>query len=156
MDPVTGLSLGRIAIGTGALIDPDATARLFGLDPETNPQLRAMSRMFGAREVALGAVTLVARGRLRRNLVLVGIAVDGADALTGALELGEDAVPRSAAGVLSAVALGAVGSGVASLARGRRAAKAAAAAESGRAAKAARKARKAAKAAKAVKVAKAA
>lgn len=119
MDPVTGLSLGRIVIGVGALADPEATARLFGLDPETNPQLTLVNRMFGAREVALGAVTLVARGALRRNLVIVGMAVDGADLTAGALELRRDAVPRSAAGLLAAVAAGAVGSGVASLARGR-------------------------------------
>ena len=119
MDPVTGLSLGRIALGVGALAAPATTARAFGLDPVANPQLTLFGRMFGAREIALGAVTLVARGRLRRNLTLVGIAVDGADAATGVLELAGDTVPKPSAGMLAAVALGAVGSGVVALVRNR-------------------------------------
>ncbi len=117
MDPVTGISIGRIVLGAGALAAPAATARVFGLDPVTNPQLSYFGRMFGAREIALGAVTLVARGSLRRNLTLVGIAVDGADAATGIIELTEGNVPKWSAGMLIGAAGGAVGSGVLSLAR---------------------------------------
>ena len=39
-----------------------------------------MTRLFGSREIALGAATLLASGATRRNLVLAGIAVDAADA----------------------------------------------------------------------------
>ncbi len=120
MDPVTGLSLGRIAIGVGALAAPTSTAKLLGLDPVANPQLGYFGRMFGAREIALGAVTLVARGSLRRNLTLVGIAVDGADAASGALELAGGAVPKRTGITLIGAALGAVGGGVAGLASSRR------------------------------------
>lgn len=115
MDPVTGLSLGRIALGVGALAAPTTAAKAFGLDPASNPQLPFFGRMFGAREIALGAVTLASKGRLRRNLTLVGIAVDGADAATGVLELKGDAVPKPSAGMLAGVALGAVGSGLVAL-----------------------------------------
>ncbi|WP_418059177.1 hypothetical protein [Pimelobacter simplex] len=127
MDPVTGLSLGRIALGVGALAAPTTTAKVFGLDPVGNPQLSYFGRMFGAREIALGAVTLVSKGRLRRNLTLVGIAVDGADAVTGVVELQGDAVPKPSAGMLAGVALGAVGSGLVALVLNRGATKAAAA-----------------------------
>jgi hypothetical protein len=120
MDPVTGISLGRIVLGVGALAAPTTTASLLGLDPDRNPQLSYWGRMFGAREIALGAVTLVARGSARRNLVVVGIAVDGADAATGFLELTSDNVPKLTSGALVGVALGAVAGGVASLARGAR------------------------------------
>lgn len=119
MDPVTGLSLGRIAIGIGALVAPVPTAKAFGLDPANNPQLGFFGRMFGAREIALGAVTLVSRGALRRNLTLVGMAVDGADAASGAAELTSGTVPKLSAGMMIGVALGAVGAGAAALVRGR-------------------------------------
>ena len=117
MDPVTGISLGRIVIGAGALAAPSTTASMFGLDPVANPQMSYFGRMFGAREIALGAVTLVARGSLRRNLTLVGIAVDGADAATGVAELTSGNVPKLSAGILIGAAVGAVGSGVLSLAK---------------------------------------
>jgi len=126
MDPVTGLSLGRIVIGVGALAAPTATARVFGLDPVANPQLDYMGRMFGAREIALGAVTLVSRGALRRNLTAVGVAVDGADLANGLIELGRRKVPKLASGMLVGAAAGAVGSGVLALARGRASGKSAA------------------------------
>ncbi|WP_408899520.1 DUF4267 domain-containing protein [Nocardioides sp. R1-1] len=119
MDPVTGLSLGRIVIGVGALAAPSTTARVFGLDPEANPQLAYMGRMFGAREVALGALTLASRGPLRRNLTAVGVAVDGADLANGLIELTRSNVTKVASGLLVGAAAGAVGSGVLALARGR-------------------------------------
>ena len=65
MDPITGLAYGRIAVGTLSLLSPTLTARLFLLDPTTNPQLSYMSRMFGSREIALGAITLASSGAAR-------------------------------------------------------------------------------------------
>jgi len=119
MDPVTGISLARIVLGVCAYLAPDLTAKLFGLSPAENAHLPYMSRMFGAREVALGGVTLVARGTARRNLALVGMAVDAADATTGALELKAKRIPLAAGGMLVAVAAGAVVSGGLALARNR-------------------------------------
>ena len=58
-------------------------ARLFLLNPRTNPQLPFVTRLFGSREIALGGLTLAASGAARRQLVQVGVAVDGADAVTG-------------------------------------------------------------------------
>lgn len=115
MDPVTGLSLGRILIGIAALVSPSATARLFGVTPAANPQLGIFGRMFGAREIALGAVTLASKGALRRNLTVVGIAVDGADVASGALEVAGGGVPKLQGGALIGVAAGAVGAGVVAL-----------------------------------------
>lgn len=83
MNPVTGLALGRIAIGVGALAAPDLASKLFRLDGANNQQLPYMTRMFGSREIALGAVTLASSGAARRKLVAVGIAVDSADAFAG-------------------------------------------------------------------------
>jgi hypothetical protein len=117
MNPVTGLSLGRIVVGAVALADPRLGGRLLNLDTQANPQLPYVTRLFGSREVALGAATLVARGSTRRNLVLLGTLVDAADAGTGYLGIQDGSVPRQAAAPFIAVASGAVLAGLLGLRR---------------------------------------
>jgi hypothetical protein len=119
MNPVTGLALGRIAIGVGALASPDLASKLFRLDGANNPQLSYMTRMFGSREIALGAVTLVAKGAARRKLVALGIFVDGADAFAGYDAMRTGSVTNSVGIGLTAPALGAVIAGAIALATGR-------------------------------------
>lgn len=118
MDPVTGLSLGRIAIGIGSIASPSLTAKMFGLSPDQNPQIGMFTRMFGVREIALGCLTLMSKGSARRTMVRAGMAVDAGDAATGAIGLARKEFPVMAGGMLIAVALGAVGSGAAALAQG--------------------------------------
>lgn len=118
MDPVTGLALGRVAIGSVALASPPLAAKLFRLDLGANPQLSYMSRMFGSREVVLGGLTLLARGRARRTLVLAGIAVDAADVAAGVLAGQEKAVSTATSASLTAPAVGAILAGVAGLRSG--------------------------------------
>ena len=115
MNPVTGLSAGRIAIGSLALARPDVAGKAFGLDGQANPQLTYMSRLFGSREIALGLVTLLSRGRTRRNIVLAGIVIDLADAATGVLGIQEKTVPTRTGASLIGPALGAVVAGLAGL-----------------------------------------
>lgn len=115
MNPVTGLSLGRIAIGAVSLGNPELAGKLFRLDVRGNPQLPYLSRMFGAREIAIGAVTLLATGTAWRNLVLAGMAVDAADAFAG-YRAGQDGyVPRATSGMLVAPAVAAVVAGAVGL-----------------------------------------
>ena len=113
MDPVTGLSLGRIAIGAAALASPTFSSRMFRLDGRSNPQLAYMVRMFGSREVALGALTLMARGSARRSFVSAGIAVDLADAVAGVLAARDGSVSKATGAFLAAPAVAAVAAGVA-------------------------------------------
>lgn len=115
MNPVTGLALGRIAIGVVSLGNPGLAGTLFRLDVDGNPQLPYLARMFGAREIALGAVTLLATGSARRNLVLAGIGVDAADAVAGYLAGQEGYVSRTTSGMLTAPAVAAVVAGLAGL-----------------------------------------
>ncbi|MGN6300680.1 MAG: hypothetical protein ACTHN8_06245 [Angustibacter sp.] len=119
MNPVTGLALGRIAIGATALASPDLAMKLFRLDAGRNPQLPYMSRMFGSREIALGAVTLLAKGSARRKLVALGIAVDGADAFAGYDAMRTGSVNQSVGIGLTAPAVAAVVAGTIGLATGR-------------------------------------
>jgi hypothetical protein len=115
MNPVNGLALGRIAIGATALASPSLAAKLFRLDLARNPQLPYLSRMFGSREIALGAITLMAKGKARRKLVALGIAVDGADAFAGYDAMRSGSVSQSVGVGLTAPAVGAVIAGVVGL-----------------------------------------
>ena len=44
----------RAAIGAAAWLMPRLSGRLFGLDPDANPQAAYLGRLFGVRDVALG------------------------------------------------------------------------------------------------------
>jgi hypothetical protein len=57
--------------------------RLFGLDADANPQLPYVSRLFGARDVALAAGLALSGGQGRRLWLQLGIACDAADAVAG-------------------------------------------------------------------------
>jgi hypothetical protein len=120
MNPVTGLSLGRIAIGTAALARPDLVTRMFGVDVAANPQAGFVARLFGSREVALGVATLAASGRGRTVLVLLGAGVDLADAVAGHLAPREQGLEVLDARVMTGVASGAVLSGLLGLRTGTR------------------------------------
>ncbi len=114
MNPVTGLSVARIAIGVAAVANPELTSTLFRLDGPANRQLPYMTRMFGAREIALGAITLVSKGAARRKLIALGIAVDGSDAYAGYDAMRTGAVDERtgmflAGPAIAAMAAGAIG-----------------------------------------------
>jgi hypothetical protein len=114
MDPVIGLNVGRMVVGAVALSKPDLLARTLGLDL-SNAQWPYISRMFGGREIALGVVTILAKGTARRNLVAAGIAVDTTDAVSGALALREKSVHPVLAGGLVVTGLLAAASGAGAL-----------------------------------------
>jgi hypothetical protein len=115
VNPVTGLSLGRIAVGLLAFLQPALATKLFGLDISGNPQGPYLARLFGSREVAIGTATLLARGKTRRNLVLAGIGVDAADAATGVLGIRDKSVPARTGAMLVVPAVLAALSGVSGL-----------------------------------------
>jgi hypothetical protein len=78
-----GLAGLRIVIGVGAWLFPNLAGRLFGLDPESNPQAPYLARLFGARDVALGLGALGAEGEARRRWLMAGLGCDLADAAAG-------------------------------------------------------------------------
>lgn len=120
MNPVTGLNIARIVLGAVALISPTFAAKLFGLDPVANPQLNYMSRMFGARELALGGLTLASSGQRQRDLVLVGIVVDATDTFSGTAAAIDGSVTKVRGAMLALPALAAVAAGVAGVKTARR------------------------------------
>ena len=108
MNSVTALSLGRIGIGVASLVKPDLVQSTMGTTT-TNPLL---TQWFGSREVALGAATLLAGGGARRSLVLIGMAVDGADAATAYQAVEKEQMPRNLGLAFAGVAAGAVVAGL--------------------------------------------
>lgn len=108
MNPVTSLSLGRIGVGVASLVKPDLVASTMGV-PTSAPLL---TQWFGSREIALGAATLLSSGSARRTLVLIGAAVDGADAATAYAAIEAEQIPRKLGLALAGVAAGAVVSGL--------------------------------------------
>jgi hypothetical protein len=109
MNPVTLLSLGRIAVGVASIAKPDLVAKQMVGQAEDPP---VITQWFGNREIALGLVTLLARGGHRRTLVLAGMAVDAADAGTSYTAMQSGALPKRLAVPAIAVAAGAVLSGL--------------------------------------------
>lgn len=77
------LSAGRVALGVGALFAtrPTLKALLFG---ETDGVGRALAKLAGGRDLALGLLTLAARDdrEALRTLVLAAAVLDAADAFS--------------------------------------------------------------------------
>lgn len=101
MNPVTLLSLGRIAIGAASIAKPDLVAKQMTGSAEDPPVL---TQWFGNREIALGLVTLLSRGGHRKTLVLAGMAVDAADAGTTYSAMNAGSLPKRLAVPAIAVA----------------------------------------------------
>lgn len=85
----TSIAALRIGIGAVAWLTPNLAARLFGLDSAGNPQAPYLARLFGIRDLALGAGTLVTEGEARRSWLTSGLVCDVAD--TAAALLGRRA-----------------------------------------------------------------
>jgi hypothetical protein len=114
MDHINGLSVARIAIGTGMLLAPEPSLKL-GLLDSTAAQAPYLARMFGSREIAIGALTLLAAPEHRATLIKVGIAIDVADAVAGVLGIRSKALSTPTGALVTGAAAGAVVSGIAGL-----------------------------------------
>ena len=125
VDPVVALSLGRIGVGALALARPEEAARRFrlssvGADPVGGGQLTYMTRLFGSREIALGAITLLASGRARHGLVLAGLGIDAADAYAALAGTRDGSLDPATGALLTGPAVTGMLAGVGSLRRARR------------------------------------
>ena len=83
----------------------------FFLDPEQNPQLPVLGRMWGIRNLALAAGMYGASGPSRARWWRLQVAVDALDFAVIVAEWRRGAVPGPAAGLMAGTALLATGSG---------------------------------------------
>lgn len=79
--PRTSLGLIRALVGVGSWLAPDRTTRVFGMDPAQSN--RFITRLFGARELALATALLTAPDSALAPVAAVGTAVDFVDAVAG-------------------------------------------------------------------------
>jgi hypothetical protein len=100
------VAVGRIVVGAGAYLTPNLSGRLFGLDPDGNPQLPYIGRLFGARDVALGAGVLRSSKKQKDAWATAGLACDVADVGAGALAGIRGQLPPAAAALVTATAAG--------------------------------------------------
>jgi hypothetical protein len=100
------VAIGRIVVGASAYLTPNLSGRLFGLDPEGNPQLPYIGRLFGARDVVLGAGVLRSTKKQKDAWATAGLACDVADVGAGALAGLRGQLPPAAAALVTATAAG--------------------------------------------------
>jgi len=105
----------RTAIGAGAWLAPRFSARLFGLDPDANPQAEYLGRLFGVRDIALGFGLGSSSGSVRKQWLGIGIACDLADAAAGVLAGRNGVLPTRATVLVTGTAILAAAMGVAAL-----------------------------------------
>ena len=101
---VTAIAAGRVGIGVAAYLAPNLSGRLFGLDPDGNPQASYLGRLFGARDVALGAGALRSPRKQKDAWVAAGMACDVADVAAGALAGMRGTLPPASAAMVTATA----------------------------------------------------
>jgi hypothetical protein len=98
---MNALAAGRILLGVAALASPAGLVGLFGM--RTSPELNYMTRIFGARAIALGTGYLTEPPEHRSRWHRLALGVDTSDTLTAAAHLVRRDVPRPAAGALFAL-----------------------------------------------------
>jgi hypothetical protein len=112
---VQRLVVTRTAIGVGAWLAPRFSGRLFGLDPDANPQASYLGRLFGVRDVALGVGLSSSSGPDRQQWLRLGVACDLADAAAGVLAGRAGALPKRATVLVTGTALMAAAMGLAAM-----------------------------------------
>lgn len=82
-DLMVHVARGRIALGAAAIVAPGLTARMVGAAKGTDGGRDLVTRMFGAREIALGAGYLLSANSDRPLWARLGLAVDALDTVSG-------------------------------------------------------------------------
>jgi hypothetical protein len=108
---VLGIAAGRTAIGVGALLATRPMLKALGFDA-SDTSARALGRIAGGRDIALGLLTFAARDDrvALREVTVAAAAVDLGDAICFGIAGRDPAAGRAAVqGILSGGAAAAVG-----------------------------------------------
>src|SRR2546430_15646143 len=98
------VAISRMVVGGGAWLAPNLSGRMFGLDPEGNPQLSYVGRLFGVRDAVLGLGVLRSSRKQKDAWVAAGLACDAADVAAGALAGARGTLPPAPAALVTAAA----------------------------------------------------
>ncbi len=85
----------RLFNGLLALLAPGFLARRIGIDPEANPGIMYVFRMFGIRTVLIGADLLVQTGERRTESLRSAVLIHASDTLAAFLATSKGQFPRS-------------------------------------------------------------
>jgi hypothetical protein len=108
---VLGIAAGRVGIGIGALLATRPALKVLGFEA-SDTSARALARIAGGRDIALGLLTFAARDdrTLLREATAIAAAVDLGDAIAFGIAGRDPAAGRAAVqGVLSGGAAAIVG-----------------------------------------------
>jgi hypothetical protein len=108
---VLGIAAGRIGIGVGALLATRPALKVLGFDA-SDTSARALARIAGGRDIAVGLLTFAARDdrAALRALTATAAAVDLGDAIVFGIAGRDPAAGRAAVqGILSGGAAAAIG-----------------------------------------------
>lgn len=108
----------RVAIGAAAVAAPDVAFRSAGLTSRSNPQMPFMTRMFGVRDLVIGAGALSTSGEERRRWLQAALVADVVDALAAFAGHRAGYLPTSGALMLGAAAVTGTALGIAALTTG--------------------------------------
>jgi hypothetical protein len=106
----------RTALGISTLVAPRLAGKAFFLDPDDNPQLPVIGRMWGIRNLSLAAGMYAATGANRAQWWRLQPAIDALDFFAIATEWRRGSIRGPAAGLMAATALGATVLGAVSVA----------------------------------------
>src|SRR5947209_4145178 len=104
-----GLVGARTTLGLLTLLAPQTAGRVFLLDPEGNPQLPYLGRMWGIRNLSLAAGLAGSGGADRRRWWQLNVVVDLVDAAAGVVAWRRGELGTPAGVLVTATALLAVG-----------------------------------------------
>jgi hypothetical protein len=105
----------RLAVGVTSYVAPNFGGKLFGLEPDANPQGAYLARLFGIRDVALAVGPLRARKKAQDNWIELGIVCDAADAVSAFLGGGKGYLSPTTTAMVAAPAIAATALGVIAL-----------------------------------------
>ena len=105
----------RTALGISTLLAPRLAGKAFMLEPDDNPQLPVIARMWGVRNLSLAAGMYAATGGNRAQWWRLQPAVDALDFLAVATEWRRGTVPGPAAALMAGTALAATAFGALSV-----------------------------------------
>ena len=105
----------RIAVGATSWAAPNFGGKLFGLEPDANPQAPYLGRLFGVRDLALGIGPLRAKKKAQDNWIELGIMCDAADAAAAFLGGGKGYLSPTTTAMVAAPAIAATALGIIAL-----------------------------------------
>jgi hypothetical protein len=88
------LALIRLVNGVAALAVPGLLARQIGVDPDANPGILYVFRMFGIRTVLIGVELLTSKGHRRTEALRKAVLIHASDTLAAAVAVRSSAFPN--------------------------------------------------------------